>query len=185
MKKIIATDFLTLDGVMEDSQEWQPPYVSEDVAQEMTSHIHNTEGSLMGRVTYELLAAYWPLQKNNEFGIADKLNQEPKYVVSSKLDEVNWNNTTLIKGDVAEQIRQLKRQPGGGIRLVGSARLTQSLMEWGLVDEYHLLVHPLVRGHGKRLFNGGVDTMGLKLIEARPFSSGVVLLRYQASGSEK
>jgi dihydrofolate reductase len=121
---------------------------------------------------------YWPLQKNNEFGIGDKLNSEPKYVVSSTLQKATWNNTTVIKGDVPAEIRRLKAQPGGYIRLVGSATLVQSLMQDDLIDEYWLLVHPVVMGTGRRLFGGGIDKVSVTLAEVKPFSSGVVLLRY-------
>jgi dihydrofolate reductase len=134
---------------------------------------------LLGRVTYEMFAAYWPSQTNNEFGIADKLNSQPKFVVSSTLEKGDWNNTTLIKGNVEEEIRTLKQQPGGDIRLTGSATLAQSLMQAGFVDEYWFLVHPIVVGRGKRLFPDGMELTGLKLVESKAFRSGVVLLRYQ------
>jgi dihydrofolate reductase len=177
--KIIACEFLTLDGVMEASEQWQPPYVSDDVAEEMSTHINGSDGSLFGRVTYDMFAQYWPTQKNNEFGIAAKLNSEPKYVVSSTLQKPTWNNTTLIKGNVEEEISKLKEQSGGYLRLVGSATFAQSLMRAGLIDEYWLLVHPLIRGSGKRLFEGELKQAPLKQLEAKPFSSGVVLLHYQ------
>ncbi|MBI5667211.1 MAG: dihydrofolate reductase family protein [Chloroflexi bacterium] len=184
MRKIIACEFLTLDGVMEASEQWQPAYVTEDVAEVMTSHILGADGTLLGRVTYEMFVGYWPLQTHNEFGIADKLNSEPKYVVSSTLQKADWNNTTVIKGNVAEEIVRLKQQPGGYIRLVGSATLVQSLTGAGLIDEFWLLVHPLVRGRGRRLFNEAMETISLKLVEARPFRSGVALLRYQPKQQE-
>lgn len=179
MMKIIACDFLTLDGVMEASEQWQPSYVSPDLAEAMSAHIHGAAGTLLGRVTYELFAGYWPLQTHNEFGIADKLNREPKYVVSSTLHEAAWHNTTIITGSVTGEITKLKQQSGGYLRLVGSATLAQSLMQAGLIDEFWLLVHPIVRGDGKRLFAGGMEQASLKQVEARPFSSGVVLLRYE------
>jgi dihydrofolate reductase len=179
MRKVIVAEFLTLDGVMEASEEWQPPYVSDDVAEEIRAEILGAEASLLGRTTYEIFAAYWPLQTHNEFGIADKLNSERKFVVSTTLERAQWNNSTLIKGNVVEEIRKLKQQPGGDIRIAGSATLVQSLMKAGLIDEYLLLVHPIVRGRGKRLFKDGMDTTALKLVETKSFSSGVVLLRYQ------
>ena len=179
MRKLIVAEFLTLDGVMEASEEWQPPYVSEDVAEAIQASIHASEAMLLGRVTYELFAAYWPYQTNNEFGIADKLNSQPKFVVSTTLEKAEWNNTTVIRGDVAEEIGRLKQQTGGDIRLSGSATLAQSLTRAGLVDEYWLLVHPLVLGRGKRLFPDGTESAGLRLVESRAFRSGAVLLRYQ------
>jgi dihydrofolate reductase len=120
---------------------------------------------------------------HNEFGIADKLNSEPKYVVSSSLKKLAWNNSTLIKGNVEEEIRKLKQPSGGIIRIVGSATLVQSLMRTDLIDEYRLMVHPVVVGQGKRLFNGGTQMNDLKLIETKTFKSGVVLLRYQSNMS--
>ncbi len=182
MSKIIVCEFLTLDGVMAASEQWQPPYVSDDVAEEMAAHINGSDGTLLGRVTYDMFAQYWPTQKHNEFGIADKLNSEPKYVVSSTLQTPTWNNTTVIKGNVAEEISKLKQGSGGYLRLVGSATLARSLMQAGLVDEYWLLLHPLLRGSGKRLFEGELEQTSLKQLEAKPFSSGVVLLRYQPEG---
>lgn len=185
MRKIIVAEFLTLDGVIEASEEWQPSYVSDDVAEEIRAAIHGAEASLFGRVTYEMFAAYWPFQTHNEFGIADKLNSEPKFVVSSTLEKAEWNNSTLIRGNVTEEIRKLKQQPGGNIRVVGSATLAQSLMQAGLVDEYWFLVHPIIRGRGKRLFKDGMDMMALKLVETKSFNSGVVLLRYQPAKGEE
>jgi dihydrofolate reductase len=179
MRKLIVAEFLTLDGVMEASETWQPHYVSEDVAEEIRASIHASKAMLLGRVTYEMFAAYWPSQTHNEFGIADKLNSQPKFVVSSTLEKGEWNNTTLIKGNVAQAIRTLKQQPGGDIRLTGSATLAQALMQAGLVDEYWLLIHPVVRGRGKRLFADGIGSARLQLIESKAFRSGVVLLRYQ------
>jgi dihydrofolate reductase len=183
MRKLVVSEFLTLDGVMEASEQWQPGYVTDDVAQAITADIHGSEAALYGRVTYEMFRAYWPLQTHNEFGIADHINSQPKYIVSNTLTRADWNNSTLIRGDVPGAIRALKQQPGGDIRLVGSATLAQALMPADLIDEYRLLVHPLVRGHGKRLFAEGTDSLRLSLIEVKPFSSGVVLLRYQPGGN--
>ncbi len=129
MRKLIMAEFLTLDGVMEASEEWQPSYVSEDVAEAIQTNILTSDAALLGRVTYQMFAAYWPTQTNIEFGVADKLNSQPKFVVSSTLDKAEWNNTTLIKGNVVEEIRALKQQPGGDIRLSGSATLAQTLMQ--------------------------------------------------------
>ena len=181
MTKIVACDFLTLDGVMEASEEWQPKFVSPDLADTMTEHIQAADGTLLGRVTYEMFASYWPLQTHNEFGIADKLNREPKYVVSSTLHEATWKNATIISGNVVEEITRLKEQPGGYLRLVGSAKLTQSLMQAGLIDECWLLIHPVVRGRGKRLLDKGFEQATLLQVEVKSFTSGVVLLRYQSA----
>jgi dihydrofolate reductase len=179
MRKVIVSEFLSLDGVMEASEEWQPAYFSDDVAADLKAEILASEALLLGRVTYEIFAAYWPYQIKNESGIADKLNSERKYVVSSTLTKVAWNNSILIQENVTEEVRNLKQQPGGDIRVIGSATLVRSLMETDLIDEYWLMVHPLILGKGMRLFDGRMVKTGLELIESKVFSSGVVLLRYR------
>jgi len=183
MRKLVVSEFITLDGIIESPEQWQFPFLSEDVSQAIRAEVHSSEASLLGRGTYEIFAASWPQMTHNEFGVADKLNSEPKYVVSSSLEKLEWNNSMLIKGNVEEGIRILKQQPGGIIRIVGSALLVQSLLGTDLIDEYRLMVHPVVVGHGKRLFNDRVQLKDLKLIETKAFSSGVVLLRYQPNMS--
>lgn len=182
MRKLIAAEYVTLDGIMESPETWQFPYLNEEIVAEVRSLIQATEASLLGRVTYQIYAAYWPTQTHNEFGFADKMNQEPKFVVSSTLDKAEWNHTTLIAGNAANEVRKLKQQPGGNIRITGSATLVQSLMAADLIDEYHLLVHPVVLGTGKRLFAEGLETT-LNLIDTKTFSSGVVALTYQPDRS--
>jgi dihydrofolate reductase len=179
MRKVIVSEFLSLDGVMEASETWQPPYVSDDVAEFIQAQILALDAQLLGRVTYDMFAAYWPLQTNNEFGIADKLNTMPKFIVSSTLEKAEWKNSTIISGNVTEAVARLKQQPGGSIGIMGSATLVQSLMKEDLIDEYQLQVYPIVLGSGRRLFKDGMNTTALKLVESKPFSSGVVLLRYQ------
>ncbi len=170
---------------MEASEKWQPPYFSDDVAEFIKAQILALDAQLLGRVTYDVFAAYWPLQTNNESGIADKLNTMPKFVVSSTLEKAEWNNSTILSGNVAEAVARLKQQPGGSLGIIGSATLVQSLMKEDLIDEYRLLVHPVVLGCGKRLFKDGMDTTALKLVESKTFSSGVVLLRYQPVKGEE
>jgi len=179
MRKLIVSEFVTLDGVIEAPEKWQFPYLSEDVSEQIAAEVHSAEASLLGRNTYEIFAASWPQRTHNEFGVADKLNSEPKYVVSSSLEKTKWNNSTLIKGDVEEEVRKLKQQQGGAIRIVGSAALVQSLMKTGLIDEFRLMIHPVVLGRGKHLFNNTLDMTGLELVESKTFKSGVVLLCYQ------
>jgi len=179
MRTLIVSEFITLDGVIESPENWQFPYLSDDVSEEIRAEVHSAEASLLGRETYEIFSASWPQRTHNEFGVADKLNSEPKYVVSTTLEKVEWNNSTLIKNNVNEEIRRLKQQPGGVIRIVGSATLAQSLMKANLIDEYRLMVYPIVLGHGKRLFNDGIKIEDLKLIDSKTFDSGVAMLRYQ------
>jgi dihydrofolate reductase len=164
---------------MEAPQNWHFPYISDDMQEAVNAQIHGSDALLYGRVTYEEFASFWPSQTQNEFGIADKLNNTPKYVVSSTLKTADWNNSTLIKGNVAGEIAKLKQQPGGNIGMTGSATLIQILMQADLIDEYQLFVHPIVVGNGKRLFKDGATNSALKLVGNRTFSGGVILLTYQ------
>ncbi len=179
MSKIIVSEFLTLDGVMEAPEDWQFPYLSDDMSAFIQEQILALDAQLLGRVTYDIFAAYWPLQTNNEFGIADKLNRMPKYVVSSTLKKAEWNPSTIISGNVAEAVAKLKQESVGNLGITGSATLVQSLMEADLIDEYQLQVYPIVLGKGRRLFRDGMDKLPLKLVESKTFSSGVVALSYQ------
>lgn len=183
MGKVIVYEYMTLDGVVEAPEKWQFPYLSDDVAEIIKTQILDADAILLGRVTYAIFAASWPSRTNNEFGVADKLNSTPKLVVSSTLEKVEWNNSTLIKEHVAKEIARLKQQPGGNIVTIGSAELVHTLMRHDLIDEYRLLVHPIVLGNGKRLFPDGVN-LALRLVETKAFSSGVVLLRYQPERKE-
>ena len=171
---------MSLDGVMESPEKWQFPYLSEDVTEVIMAQILEADAILLGRVTYEIFAASWPSRTNNEFGVADKLNTAPKFVVSETLEIAEWNNTTIIKDDIEKGIAKLKQNPGGDIALIGSGQLLEALMRYGLVDEYRLLLHPVVLGGGRRLFADGVHAV-LELIEVKRFTSGVVLLCYQPS----
>ncbi|MHB8578001.1 MAG: dihydrofolate reductase family protein, partial [Dehalococcoidia bacterium] len=138
---------------------------------------------LLGRVTYQGFAAAWPtMTGTGDFG--EKMNSIPKFVVSTTLEKVEWNNSRLIKGNVAEEVSRLKQQPGQDILLAGSGELVQSLMQHDLIDEYRFMVHPILLGSGKRLFRDGSDTTVLKLVETKTFSSGVVVLAYQPERKE-
>lgn len=181
MGRIVVSEFLSLDGVMQAPQNWQFPFISPDMMAATTAQIHGSETLLLGRVTYEEFAAAWPLQRNNEHGIADKLNAMPKYVVSSTLEAVSWNNSSLLRGDVKEQVNVLKQQLGGTISVQGSATLVQTLESAGLVDEYRLMVHPVLVGQGKHLFAQKTRTTRWNLSENVTFDSGVVLLIYQTA----
>jgi dihydrofolate reductase len=178
MRKMIVYEYMTLDGIIEAPEEWQFPYLSDDVAEIIQTQILDADSILLGRVTYEIFAASWPTRTNNEFGVADKLNSMPKFVVSSTLDKVEWNNSKLITANVLEEITKLKQQPDGITAIIGSASLIQSLIQYELIDEYHLMIHPVILGCGKRLFPEGIN-LALRLVDTNAFSSGVVLLRYQ------
>ncbi len=180
-RKVIASEWTTLDGVFDAStlDTWFAPYHTDERGQIIDAAIHAADALLFGRVTYEMLSQYWSRLKNNEMGIADRLNSLPKYVASNTLKRADWNNTTILDGNVAGKIRELQQQPGQDILIFGSAALVRSLLPLGLVDEVHLLVQPIVVGAGKRLFEEGVPTTRLQLIDSRPLAAGVVNLRYR------
>ena len=178
MRKIVVGLFMSLDGVVEAPETWQFPYQTDEMGAITEAQINGSDAFLYGRVTYEGFAGYWPTQTHNEFGVADKLNSAPKYVVSTTLQNADWNNSTLIKSNVIEEIGKLKQQPGGTIGMIGSATLVQSLLKAGLVDEIAMLVHPLVLGKGLRLFQEGSYHGTLKLLDSKSLNLGVVYLSY-------
>lgn len=181
MRKLIVSEWITLDGVFDAEKmgEWFVPFNGDD-KKAYIQDCHNTcDGILFGRKTYEMLAPYWSSMKNNEDGVADKLNSVPKYVVSSTLEKADWNNSTIIKGNIIEEIEKIKQQPGKEIMVEGSAKLVKLLAEADLVDEYRFLVHPVILGSGKRLFTDGMKTAGLKLVKTQPLDAGVIVLYYQ------
>jgi dihydrofolate reductase len=181
MRKIIVLERITLDGIFDAASmsKWDFPYNSEARMAVIAEGIHASDVYLLGRTTYEMLWPGWSALKNNEYGIADKLNSMAKCVVSSTLGKAEWNNSTIIKANALEEVRKLKKQPGQNILVHGSARLVQSLMAANLLDELQLLVHPFVWGSGKKLFNDQAQHAKLELIESRPLELGVVLLRYE------
>ena len=183
MRKLVVSEWMTLDGVFDADtmKEWFEPYDSEDRQNYIKENVLTSDAFLVGRVTYEMLASYWPNQKNNEMGVADRLNSAPKYVVSSTLKKAEWNNSTIINEDVVEEVTRLKQQPGQDILMFGSATLVQSLMEADLIDEYRFLVHPTIMGGGKRFFKDGMVATKLKLVKTKTLNSGVILDCYQSA----
>lgn len=177
MGKIIVSEFITLDGVIE-GPEWSIPFFNEEVAQVKKDDLFASDALLMGRVTYEIHASAWPSEKDEE-GFADRMNSLPKYVVSSTLQQVEWNNSRLIQGNIPEAITKLKREISRNILIDGGSDLVNLLMQHDLIDEYRLLVYPLVLGKGKRLFREGSPKRELRLREARALSNGVVAFVYQ------
>jgi dihydrofolate reductase len=162
---------------MEAPSEWSSPYWNDEIAKFKLDELLATDAHLLGRVTYQGFAAAWP-SRTDEEGFADKMNNLPKYVVSTTLEKAGWNNSTIIKENVAAEVSKLKEQSGQDILVAGSAMLVNTLVGHELIDEYRLLVYPVVLGSGKRLFRD-VTNIAMKLVETKPFSSGVVLLRYQ------
>jgi dihydrofolate reductase len=185
MRRIVVTEFVTLDGVMEDPGGaenferggWAFQFERGPEGDKFkVDELFASDATLLGRVTYEGFAAAWP-SRTGEF--ADKMNGMPKYVVSTTLHNAAWNNTTLIKDDVAEEVSKLKAMPGGDILVAGSAQLVHTLMQNDLVDEYRLMVFPVILGKGKRLFNDGNEKCALQLVEAKPVGpAGVITLIY-------
>ena len=180
MRKIVAWELVSLDGVMEKPQEWSFSYSNDEMAEANAAGMADSDAMLLGRVTYEEFAAFWPYQNSAEQPFTDYLNNTPKYVVSTTLQEpLQWQNSTLIKGNLAEEIAKLKRQPGEDITILGSGALVRSLLEDDLLDELRLMVHPVVLGSGKRLFEEGSDLKTLELVDSKTFSIGVLYLTYR------
>ena len=177
MRKIVVTEYVSLDGVMDEPGTWSFPFWADDIATFKFEELVASDAQLLGRVTYQGFAAAWP-SMTDEQGFADRMNGMPKYVVSTTLDTAEWENSHLIRGDVAAEVATLKRQPGRDILVAGSGMLVQELIQQDLVDEYHLLVHPIVLGGGKRLFRDG-SGIALRLVQTTTFGSGVVLLVYR------
>jgi dihydrofolate reductase len=176
MRKIIVSEFVSLDGVMEEPA-WTAPYWNGEIAKFKFDELFASGALLLGRVTYQGFAAAWP-SRTDEQGYADRMNSLPKFVVSTTLQKAEWNDSRLIKENVAEEVSKLKQQPGQDILLFGSGTLAQTLMQHDLVDQYNLLLYPVVLGKGKRLFRDG-NIATLKLVETKTFSSGVVALVYR------
>ncbi len=184
MRRVIASEFITLDGVVEDpggSEQferggWAFQFERGPEGDKFKLDEVMAAGALLlGRKTYKGFAEAWP-SRTGEF--ADKMNSMPKYVVSTTLDHADWNNTTQIRSNIVEEVTKLKEQPGGDILIAGSAQLVRKLMEHGLIDEYRLMVYPLVLGKGKHLFDEGANKYPLRLVEAKQAGSGILILIY-------
>lgn len=185
MRKVIVSEFIALDGVVEDPHLWTLPYWNDDMAQYKNSELMgDVDTLLLGRVTYEGFAAAWPERSGDDY--SDKMNSMPKYVVSTTLDNdsATWNNSTVISENVVEEIQKLRQQPGGDILIFGSADLVNSLLAHGLIDELHLQLYPIVLGSGKRLFQDGLGTSKLELVDSKTTETGVNILTYRRASEE-
>jgi len=178
MRKIVASEFMSADGVIEAPDTWQFPFQTEEMGEITAGQTRDIDAFLLGRVTYEIFSGFWPTMTNNEFGVADKWNSAPKYVVSTTLQKADWNNSTQIKSNVIDEIRKLKQQPDGNIGIIGSTKLVHSLLEADLIDEIQVLMHPIVLGKGVRLFADGYHS-SMKLADSKILANGVVYLTYQ------
>ncbi len=186
MGKIVAWEFVTLDGVMEAPDTWQlsTGLFNEEMLKAAWEFLSGADALLLGRVTYELFAQAWPAM-TDEDGFAERMNGLPKLVASTTLREpLSWSGSTLIEGDVVEGLRRLKRESERRIAVLGSAHLLNALTRHNLIDEYEIWVHPLVVGSGKRLFAEGTETSVLELVETRAFATGVVALTYRHRAEE-
>ncbi len=185
MRRLVVTEFLSLDGVMEGPGDldkfelagWTSPYMNEEIGKFKLDELFDSDSLLLGRVTYQGFASVWPSQKDTQ-GFAERMNSMPKYIASTTLKQLDWNNSHLIGGHLAGEVMMLKEKPGKDILVYGSATLIQTLMANDLVDEYHFLVYPIVLGKGKHLFTAGLNKK-LKEVESRQFGKNVVLLKYR------
>jgi dihydrofolate reductase len=191
MRKLIVSEFLSLDGVMQspggpdedpsggfEHGGWQQQYFDEVFGRFVTKGLETTGGLLLGRVTYEIFARYWPSAPADN-PLAGIINALPKYVVSTTLREpLSWTKSTLIADAVPARIARLKEEDGRDLRVIGSGRLAHTLMEHDLVDEYQLMIHPLILGGGKRLFSEGIPRTSLTLVDSTPSTTGVIRARY-------
>ena len=194
MRKLVANTFVTVDGVMqspggpqEDPSDgfgeggWLPPYV-DATFDDFVLDVHlRAEAVLFGRMSYQILASHWPRVSNDD-PIARMLNTVPKYVASRTLQTVEWNNSTLLTGDIAAAVTDLKRRPGGDILVIGSGNLVQTLLRHDLIDVFHLVVFPVLLGRGKRLFAEGTVPAALTLTHTRTSATGVVIHTYERAG---
>jgi dihydrofolate reductase len=177
MRKIVAGLFISLDGVTESPERWNGPFFNDEMGEAVGATIAKKDTLLLGRRTFEEFAAYWPTADPSD-PFTDFINNTPKVVVSNTLGEVDWQPTTVIGGDVIGAIRALKEKPGQDVGMTGSTTLVRSLLKEGLIDELGLMVHPLVLGTGKRLFDDVTAEMPLTLLDSQTFKTGVVSLTY-------
>jgi dihydrofolate reductase len=188
MRRVVVTEFISVDGVIEapgggedfERGGWAFQFDRGDEGNKFKlDELFEADAQLLGRRTYEGFAAAWPNRPDDEAGFTQRMNSMPKYVVSNTLEDPSWQNTTVLGGDPAEAVRRLKEDGDGVVLIAGSAQLVQALTEAGLVDEYRLMVFPLVIGAGKRLFGETSAAAALKLVESKPVGDdGVVIQRY-------
>ena len=175
MCKVVAAEYLTLDGVMENPA-WTGPYFNQELGEFQQELLFSSDALLLGRVTYEGFAAAWPGMKDED-GFADRMNALPKYVASRTLKATDWN-AEIIQGDVAAEVARLKREPGQNLLIYGSAQLVEYLRQHQLIDRYRLMIFPTVLGSGKRLFTNESST-DMKLVSSHTTSTGVLVLTYE------
>lgn len=186
MRKVLLSNLVTLDGFFAGPKgelDWH--IVDEEFNQYAIDLLSKVDALLFGRVTYQLMADYWPAAATNpstsksDLEIADKMNNLPKIVFSKTLQQVEWNNSRLVKDNIAQEISKMKQQSGKDMVIFGSGSIVPTFMQYGLIDEYRIIVNPVVLGNGKPLFKGVNDKHNLKLLKTRLFDSGIVILFYE------
>ena len=178
MRKIVAGLFISLDGVTQDPQNWQRGLMDDEAGADVGRGMQEADTILLGRRTFEEFAAYWPNTSPDE-PFSAYINNTPKLVVSNTLTSVDWQNSSIISGDVNGQLRALKQQHGKNLGITGSVTLVRSLLRDGLLDELRLQVYPIVVGSGKRLFEESIGKMQLKLVDSAISTNGIALLHYR------
>ena len=178
MRKLVAGLMFSLDGVVESPEKWARPYFNGEMQDVIDAGVAQADAILLGRRTYLEFAELWPNQ-GSEVPLADFMNETPKYVVSSTLNSLEWGPSSLLRGDLAEEVGRLKRQAGNNIQISGSPRLVRSLLRDGLLDELSIMLVPIVVGSGMRLFDDMTDQLALELVESRALSTGMLSVTYQ------
>ena len=179
MRKVIVSSNVTLDGRVDEVRDWALPYDDDESVKYHTDLLSHSDGLLFGRKTYEFFAALFP-SRSGEFPYVDQINSMAKYVASTTLKDLEWENSHLIEGDVPEAVAKLKQQPGQDLIMYGCHDLTHSLLEHDLIDEYRLWVYPVVLGKGRSFFKDGVERMALDLVDTTVIPPGVAILTYQS-----
>ena len=176
--RLVATEYLSLDGVFEEPGHWSGPYFDDQAAQFKFDELNAADAQLLGRRTYEGFAKAWPtMQGTGDFGV--KMNTMPKYIVTSTLKQLDWTGSKRLDGDLEQEVRKLKAQPGRDLLLAGSGQLFRAMSGAGLIDLYRFMVHPVVLGSGKRLFTDDTTKSSLKLVDTKTFGKGIVVLEYE------
>ena len=178
MRKLVESTFVTLDGVVENPHHWSPPYWDDEHAAYAAALLTPADALLLGRRTYEGFAQAWPTRSGDPY--TDKINAMPKYVASRTLTDATWN-ATIIDGDVAVAVADLKSEDGGDLLKYGTGELDRTLLENGLVDEFHFWLFPVLAGSGARLIDG-IDVTHLQLVDSTRFGSGIVVNTYAPKG---
>ena len=182
MRKLVVTQNITADGSIEMHTTWfVPTEEAPDLLDESHRQDREADALLVGRKTFEDFRSYWPNQADDKTGVTDYLNAVDKYVVSSTMSDPKWQNSTILRGNLIDDVRELKQRDGKDIVVTGSITLTHALIGAGLVDEYRLFLYPTVQGRGRRLFPDGFEVPTLSLLTARSFSNGVALVSYSTT----